>query len=650
MADKTPMRSPGPKADKKLRDWVKRIDDGIKARNEVIDEWRRNEDYAVLAQDQMSEFEMYGDGDQAAVNKVGSWLESRMATLAYRNPRVKLRPKKQDGWDGVPMPVVDPMTGQPQVDPMTGRPTMRMVPKYRVMESTVNNIVSQPSFQLGASSRLFVKSALLAMGCMKIGYWPQFEQDKDKAEPIHADNMMLFDPKYLLDKYEFTDGEDGAVIPMFDKDGFLVPRGTRPISEEWFIDWVDHKKMVFDPDGQNDFRQHRWVAYQYTRPLKDIQNDPTFKNTKDLQATAKHQFDENEKKKTQVWGSLDTKLGSGDDREREGLVDLVEIWDFDDQEILVIADGHDQFLKEDPCPKGVDPVTGPYVVYRPIERLGEWYPHPPASDLVPINKSYNKANSLELAEMGKAKSKMIVKEDGWDSTGLSKLKSTADEVIVYKGALTLPESVYVVQMPNRAAELFAHKMQYSKDFDEVAAQSAEERGQAASDTATQSRIMDSRSRERTDFQRSVLGDAWKQIFKKLIDSIQANMTKPQYVTINGEDGSIMSIEVSREMILGDYEVEIDVEDLAPTDRMAEGAQLANLLVTVSQAPWMAADERGFEELCKIYGVSNKPMTDAIARGAQMQLAMLMAPKQPAKPATDAPQDEATAISQQGGAF
>lgn len=650
MADKVGMRSPGGRANDKLRTWVKRVDDGIKARNEVIDEWRRNEDYSALDKEALSEFEMYGDGDQAAINKVGSWLESRMASLAFRNPRVKLKPRQKDGWTGVQVPVMDPNTGQPQIDPMTMMPVMRSVPKYRVMEDTVNFMVSQPSFRLGASSRLFVKSALLAMGCMKVGYWPQFEQVKEQAEPLHVDNMMLFDPAYLTEKYEFSQGQDGSQIPMFDERGFLVPRGKRPISEQWFIDWADHKKMIFDPDGENDFRQHRWVAYEYLRPLKDVKEDPTFKNTEELVATARYEFDDESKKKTQSWGSLDTQPGHESERDREGLVKLIEIWDFDEQEVLVIADGHDEFLREDPCPDGVDPITGPYVFYRPVERLGQWYPHPPASDLVPINRAYNKASHLQLAEMGKAKSKILIKGDGFDQNCKAQLKSAADEVIEYKGGGPLGESILVVPLPNRAAELFAHKAQYSRDFDETAAQSAEERGQAASDTATQSRIMDSRSRERVDFQRSVLADAWREIFKKLIDSVQANMTVPQYVTINGEDGGVMAMEVSREMILGDYEVDIEIEDLIPTDRMAEAAQLNNLLVTVSQAPWLAADERGAEELFKMFGVTNKPLADSISRGAQMQMMMLMAPKQPAKPGTDAPEDEATAIAQQGGEF
>lgn len=635
------LRAPA-SSDTRTKWWFSELERGIEKRNLRIEEWERNEKYAFR------DIEATQGEDNTQVNKLGSWIEARTAALAYRNPRAKLQPRNADGWEPVEVPIIDPQIG-PVIDEMTGMPKTKFIPRFKVREHTLNYLLSLPNFRAAAEGRLGIKAAQLhGIGCFKVGYTADFESTEETAPPVPADQVPFEDPEYLKENYEY-DGD----TPMIDKEGMLVPKGQIPVNESWFIDWHDTKKMIFDPDGENRFADHRWVAYEYVKTLDEVKADPYFQNTDDLSATGSSRDKMHET--AGVVGSFSGETGqAGDYRRRDKLVRLFEIWDKEHGRLIVLADGHGKPLRDDPFPDGIDGKTGPWSFYRPVERLGEWYGHEPASDLRILNDWYNKANKQSMNEMRKAAWKGIIDKRVVSHQDIERLTGPRNEMVALdfeKVPGSNPTNVMqLLQFPSVAPEMFRYSQIIAQNFDEVAGQPGESRGVASADTATQVKQLSARETMREDFQRAIYAECWREILKKLDDSIQANMTMEQAITINDGDGYAFMTMVTPELIMCDCDVDIDVEEMAPRDKMADKANFVQAMTVASQAPWLVMTPQGAEAFFEMFGINDRRLSNSISQGAmlQMQLAAAGAQgKQDAKPNNDPPRDEATAISQEG---
>jgi hypothetical protein len=159
--------------------------------------------------------------------------------------------------------------------------------------------------------------------------------------------------------------------------------------------------------------------------------------------------------------------------------------------------------------------------------------------------------------------------------------------------------------------------------------------------------MEQYSGARIDFDRKVLAECWRRAIKKLNDSIDANMTVERAVMLEGDDGQVFSGLIDRDMITGDFDVEIDVEDMAPTNSAVEGAQLIQFIQTLGQNWAIVADEVLAREFLSKFGIKNERVVQALVKQAQMQIQMMMMQAMPPGPQPEAPPpgNEADAISQ-----
>jgi len=196
--------------------------------------------------------------------------------------------------------------------------------------------------------------------------------------------------------------------------------------------------------------------------------------------------------------------------------------------------------------------------------------------------------------------------------------------------------------------VFAYGAGISRDFDEVAGQPSEQRGLASAKTATQADIMQTGSTARQDDHRNQLAESIREIYKKLFDSIQANMTAQMAVSIEGSDGQVFMAEIDHNMIVGDYDIEVDIADMMPENSDIMRAHKLQLMQIAGQNPWLFADEGAARGWCNDFNIRDEKFIQSIVRAAQMQMQMLMAPKQPAAQEAGPPQDEAQALAQAGG--
>ena len=134
----------------------------------------------------------------------------------------------------------------------------------------------------------------------------------------------------------------------------------------------------------------------------------------------------------------------------------------------------------------------------------------------------------------------------------------------------------------------------------------------------------------------------KIIFKKLDDSLDANMTQPRAVNIQGTDGQAFTALIDHEMIVGDFDIDIDVEDMAPKNSGMESAQWIQASQVVGVSPWLVSDEILARTYCEKFGIKDDKYVQAIAQAAQANIAMQQQAMMPEAPP---PTNEADAISQ-----
>jgi len=629
------LKSPGAFEDKEVALWYERLNNGIKRRNQEKPRWEENEKFENLEQ-WGGEFGVSGN-DDVTINKVGSFIRSRMASVAYRNPSYVLKPVSPDNWQHVAVPIIDPERG-PKVDE-SGQPIMRPVWRHKVAESLLNFIISRPNFGFNQTIRRLLKAAYLAYGVVKVGYRADFE---DVPVDPKNEQMIPLSEDGTPDFSGFLTDEAGNLIE--DEDGRWIKRGE-PTSEEWFVDWVPYKQMIIDPDGGNDSRQHTWVAFEYLRPLREVKKDRRLKNTKDLVSSGELTYDEGKPQKEKATTeNLDPYV-----KEYSETVRLFECYDFEKNRLVVLADNHAKKLRDDPIPLGID--QDPYVYLRFQEILGEFYPRPVISDLTPINDEYNKYRKQQLIHMRKSSVKILARKSALDDGAYEQLTSPENMAIVQ---LDLPDGVPLESTiapfvpPNLSADVYAYGQLIAKDFDEVSGSPGEQRGYAASKTATQAEIMAHGENVREDDDRNQLADALKMVGKKLLDSIQANMTQQTAVMITGSDGQVFQTYVDHNMIVGDFDVDIDITEMMPRRPEVMQARFVQVLQVAGQAPWLFMDEATAAPIFEAFQITDRRFIDGITKGARLQMMMLMAPKQPQKPEAGPPKNTAENRAQEGG--
>lgn len=618
-------------SDERVTKWFKRLRDAIAVRSVEAEDWQKNEDQVFSRHPESTGDTM----DITDVNKTASWLEARCAALAFRRPRVKITPQTAEGWLGERVPVIDKQSGQ-----VVGE---RTIARHKVLETVVNNIISKPSFGLPATIRRIIRGGYISsVGGGKVGYTADFEDiGEDEIPYMPAEYAAYMSREELTDKYEF-DGDS----PMVNEDGMLVPKGLLPIAEQWFIEYASYKRLLFDPDGENDFRDHKWVAYEYRMTLSDVKKDKRFKNTEGITAGTINRRDEKETD----WTAPIENRGPGKVTDDSKFVTLYDCWDFEEGKWITIADNHDKFLAERDFPKGVDQTTGPWSFYRPNERETEWYGTPDANDLRRMDKWLTVANQQVLRDMRKSAQKILYRSGILNTTEAQKLVDPQDRAI----AVDLPNEIpleavaMLMSVGGVNAGTLAMKNDIMGDFNERAGQPPAARGSAEADTAAEVKALTAYDHLREDYHRGMLKECLVDLLEKLTISIQENMTKDQYMDLVGDDGEVFAARVSRNMLQCAVNVDIDIADMTPMDDNAMGANAIRALTLYQQQPLMGVDEDMNSAMLDLLGIKDERIARGLTKIAKLQVQMMMVEKQPGKPQTGPSRDDSHAAAQQGG--
>lgn len=635
--------------DDDIRAWFLRLDRGIERRAVEENRWAVNEAFEDMRQwgDEGDGFRL-GNGDEPTINKIASYVRTYRAAICYKNPRAKMWPKSASGWEPVTVPILG-SDGRPQINEQTGKAKAKQVLRYQVREKLLNSILESPMFGLRDTISRVVKSGCLGYGVAMTGYYPSFEtapeKDTDNEDiPIGPDGVPDFSAYQTNPLTGLPVMDEGTDKP--------IKKNSIPSWEQWFIDWVHYRHVIIDPDGGNDFTKHRWVAVEEIRTLEDIKADKLFKNTEDLEATGGLLEQKSESLRRRVDGNAGI---APLDRDDIKTVRLFRVFDLVKDRMLVLAEDHDKPLYDGVMPLGV--THSPLSFFRPNEVIGdteEFYPRPLVTELVPLASEKNYLRYLALKAAKKNVRKVITQPGMFTPEEETKFMSDVDMEVVHMekiGQYGPDKAAHVMTAPPIGQDVWLTLRANDADFDEIAGQGAESRGRTSSDTATAVGKRSQYEVTRYDFDRETLADFLQDCFKKLDDSIQANMTIPRAIELIGDDGQAFMALVDRDMIECDCDVGVDVTEMAPTDGAQEAAQMIQLVQVLGQNRWMATKEAVLRTMCERVGIKDENFItgtmEAANEAIQMEQAQMMAKAQPKVPEAPPPGSEAQAIQQTG---
>ncbi len=635
------VKKPSGEIDDFVKDWNEQLNRGIKRRRKEERRWDHVEKYENMRQWDGEE----GQGDEITVNKLGAFTRNYRAQVAYNDPRCKLTPKTADGWDPIQVPIAGP-GGQPKMDPNGQVMTKEVIPA-KAREALVNGILGAPMQNLQQTSGLLAKSGVTGYGIVKTGYNPLFSTPPkpESEQTIPIKDGRLDTSQYMRNKF------DNKLV--VDDNERLVSRTSVPIWEDFFVKWVPYRNMLIDPDGGNYWDDHRWVCEEELCVLSDVKADPLFENTSDLEASGKRIDDDKPEFDYNQHGSDWSMANDQEDERPTDIVRKFHIYDLINKEYIVLADGHGKPLRRVSFTSlAID--DHPYSDFRPNQVAGEFYPRALGVDLAPINDWYNLSRKYELIAMKRSPRKVITRKGVITGGNLESFTSDEDMAVIEMDIpknTPLTDELLPFSPPPLGQDAYANTQIIGGDFSEVGGMTDEARGKATADSATQVNAMEQYSGTRIAHDRKIMAETWRRLFKKMNDYIDANMTTERAIMVQGTDGQVFQALVDPDMIAGDFDVDVDFQDLAENNTAAQAAGRTQIAQIAGQAPHLFMSEPLVRGWLEPYGIKDQNFIDALVESSQMQMQMLMAQatgQQDGKsPEADAPTSEAQAISQNG---
>jgi len=589
--------------------WRYRVDRAIAKRKEQIRLWRFYRDYLRLDHYDVEDPEI----NDVAINKCRAFVNGRLATLAYKAPRCILRARA-----GSPEDLVQTKNG--------------MIPKHKVMENLTNYLISQPSFGFARQMRRFAKAGITNMGVVRIGYEADYSDGHETKELYAWDEEQGF----------LTDPTTREMIQVQSKE-YGRPYPKDPAKEKWFVEQIPAWRMLFDPDGEAEFYDHEWVGCEYFVPLDEVKKSRIFKKSvvKDLSSTFKPEdMEEDGLESDELYSTIDPEMKDQIEYVRIFILHCIK-----DQKIRYMADGCGEFLAVQDYPEGLD--HSPYVIFRLDEEEGEFYPRPPIADAIPIDQQIAELDRLDITTRRQNIPKRIVPEGELDDDQLDVLNSPIpNEVVKCKAGRDPNRIVGMIPMGGMMMDAVSMRNRLEQSFDEVTGQTAMDRGAQGADLATEVNAIQNAQRGRTDDYRALYAESVEEVLKKLIDSVQANMTLPVAVSLD-VNGEVFNETVDYDMITADVECEIDIEDMLPRSSDVEVAQLEHVMATIGQYPWLATKPALIGAWLDKIRVNNRQIRDELVAAAQEAFAAQNQANQPAMPGS-MPQGPTDMLRQMGG--
>jgi hypothetical protein len=574
-----------PRKVEKRYDAQKSWEQRLQAAKKVRDHWKKL--FRVdLARD-------YYDGKQnpgfppdewITINKVYTHLQATLPTLYNSDPHfyVKLRRSYKP-------------------DPM-------MIALYELKGKARASMLNylKEELRLKEKVRLAIQDAMFAYGVIKVRYCVEEQENPDAGQPMLSDGQK---PKPLL---------DDAGAPLVEPD-------TIPINERYEITRIHPDDFLWDEDSSTLEDTWKWVA-QCVRMTKDkAMADPRYKSSV-LKRMGKNEDSSNdeyrqrqERKKGNEAG-MDPVTGKAE-REDSDLITLWEIYNLERGTWLVLAEGADELVMEEKdLPPGVEDHA--FSILRFTLRDDSPYPIPPVSQGLDAQKELNLNRSRLQTHRKRFNRKYEVNVSALEDpeVELSKLESGEDGTVIRVIAAGAVNPIKDAPLDQQGLIELGY---LEKDIIELMGGStAESKGVAGADSATQAAILDKRMEIREGSSMGQVIDFVKCIARKLDQLVQQHIDKETAVKVTGPGGEITWELIKAQdydEIAGEYSYEVNVGSTIPRLPHTERASFMAVLQIFASAPHLMTSPRLVRQVLEMHHIENDALSEELVQLAQQMV-------------------------------
>ena len=386
----------------------------------------------------------------------------------------------------------------------------------------------------------------------KIGYDSQYGfTPTDTADNIGIKDATLtqFSKKGELTEYNINVKPGMPWVLRVDPDDIIVPFGTRVLDD------------------------CAWIAQRVIRPLSDVKGDPKYKHTKDLEGTHLEMIYKDSKRVDFY-------------KEMTKLCDWVEIWEIRDRkrkEICAFVPGYDEWIREPE--EDVLQIEGlPYVDMNMNEDPQYFWGVSDVAIMEPQQLKCNEARTQAMLHRRAALLKFLVDKNIIDQEEIDKMCSeNVAPVVRLKG----PPGASIVQLqPHIPADLIGWVEQIRSDVREMIGFSRQSSGElpAGRRTAREVDVATMAKEIRLDERRDMMADCFVDIIRKVNQVIFDKWDTSHIVQVVGYDGAKYWIEYTRDAIMGEYNVRVDVESMTPVTKALKRKEIVELVGALSKYP------------------------------------------------------------------
>ncbi len=431
----------------------------------------------------------------------------------------------------------------------------------RVLESVDNTLLSELNVgrEVEAAS---LHAFLWGKGILKHGY----------------DSEFGYSPDFVL-------GEElGLTLTQYDLSGKMIEFSRAKPGMPWVSACLPHDIVV--PFGTKTLDDASWIAHRVVRHVDDIKKDVKYKNTKDLKAVmSMDDFVKSYQTLTKPYrvGSYDSFYS---DTGESNYCELWEIHDRRTKRILVIATGHDKFLRDD---EDLLQINGglPFTAFSfvPLARTfwttpDSFYIKPYQAELCDIVNQASKQRRLAIL-------KFLYLADSFEDGELEKVLSNDVGVgAKVKAGRNIKEVLQPLTMPNNNLQLYQDADYIRRSARETVGFSRNQMGefeQTGRRTATEAKVVREASGLRMSRRQKIIKEVYEDVIRKVNNVIFTFWKNIRWTEVSGGEGA-QWIEYIGSQLKSDYSYNVTFSPAVP-ETAENRKQFAMQLFTVfSQVP------------------------------------------------------------------
>lgn len=469
--------------------------------------------------------------DKTTINLIFANFKKELPNLYFQNPT----------------PIVNPKRGEFALNAYAMQELLKFYTKFNM------------GIELKKHVRLAILDAKYAFGTLKVSYTPKFGVNPNANKAIIAGYNSFGEPLFLTDENNNIVAEPENII----------------VSELYYVERISPLEMLIDAECRNFINRAKWVGQEIVKPLNYLQNNKLYENTEFLSSNVEltEIFKDVFNKTTEEISAV-KELDTDDSKQ----VRFVEIRDFENNELLVLPDGEDFFIREEPIV-----VKNTYSFLKFNESPDNFYPLPDWRIEKPLQREINIGQSQFITHMRRASRKYYYGPNTFagedEDKEIEKAKNPEDmSFFKISDYGQPPQPLETAQMD---ASIFQYFYQSRSNYNEVVGSTEMERGLVERrKTKGEAVFQEGHSAVRKGDKQGLVADFIVETYKNLAELMQHTLTVPQAIQIIGNTG-IFWTEVNSKDIKGEFFYDIEISDMRPQIPEIDRQELSEFIFALS---------------------------------------------------------------------